>query len=116
MTSASLPGPEKFCFGRGPTTEPMPPAVKAWIRRETAQQLSSYYAIAKEIAGLAPMRDQWAREFDERITGPRGFSVHAGNDVPFARTSCRRDRSGPGACSGRVCPRCPPAEPRERSR
>jgi len=75
---AAQPGPEKFCVGRGPTTQPMTPAVKAWIRRESARQLSNYQSIAKEIADLAPMRERWAKEFYERITGPRGFSVHAG--------------------------------------
>jgi hypothetical protein len=75
---AALPGPEKFCVGRGPSPVPIPPAVKAWIRREEAQQLANYEAIAREVAALAPMREQWVREFYARITGPRGFSVHAG--------------------------------------
>lgn len=75
---AALPGPEKFCIGRGPSPMPIPPAVKAWIRREEAQQLANYQAIAQEVADLTPMREQWVKEFFARITGPRGFSVHAG--------------------------------------
>ena len=48
------------------------------IDAEARDQLARYRRIAAEMAALAPLRERWVREFFERITGPRGFSVHAG--------------------------------------
>jgi hypothetical protein len=73
-----IPPPLKFDQGRGPSTIPIPPEVKRWIAQEARAQRARYDQIGREMAKLAPLRDQWAREFYERITGPRGFSVHAG--------------------------------------
>lgn len=64
--------------GRGAPASPIPPAVRAWIDEEARLQLARYRRIAREMAALAPQRERWVKEFFERITGPRGFSVHAG--------------------------------------
>lgn len=63
---------------RGAPASPIPPAVQAWIDEEARAQLARYRRIAREMAALAPQRERWVKEFFERITGPRGFSVHAG--------------------------------------
>jgi len=55
-----------------------PAKVRAWIETESAAQLRHYRRISREQEELTPLRRQWAKEFFERITGPRGFSVHAG--------------------------------------
>ena len=63
---------------RGAPEAPIPKAVRAWIDEECRVQLKRYRTISREMAALAPERERWVREFFERITGPRGFSVHAG--------------------------------------
>lgn len=73
-----VPDPSITCVGRGAPTRPVPPRVQAWIDAEARDQLARYRRIAAEMAALAPVRERWLREFFERITGPRGFSVHAG--------------------------------------
>ncbi len=65
-------------FSRGPAKHDVPPEVTAWIESEDRAQMGHYRRIFKEVAELAPLRDRWAEEFFERITGPRGYSVHAG--------------------------------------
>jgi hypothetical protein len=79
-TAGSQPPAEPYitCVGRGAPARPVPPRVQAWIDAETRDQLVRYRRIAAEMAALAPARERWLREFFERITGPRGFSVHAG--------------------------------------
>jgi hypothetical protein len=73
-----VPDPYITCVGRGAPARPVPPQVQAWIDAEARDQLARYRRIAAEMAALAPLRERWVREFFERITGPRGFSVHAG--------------------------------------
>jgi len=53
--------------------------VRAWIEQEEKDQLRHYRRITREMDDLAPLRNRWVKEFLERISGPRGFSVHAGN-------------------------------------
>lgn len=72
------PEPTITCVGRGAPKEPIPRAVQAWIDEEVKQQLRYYRQISREMEALAPQRERWVAEFFERITGPRGFSVHAG--------------------------------------
>jgi len=66
-------------FSRGPVSHEVPVEVQAWIQAEEDSQLGHYRRIYRDIAELAPLRDRWVEEFFERITGPRGYSVHAGN-------------------------------------
>ena len=70
--------PEPFIWStsRGPVE--VTPEVAAWIETESAEQLGHYRNIARQQGRLAPQRKRWFQEFFERITGPRGFSVHAG--------------------------------------
>jgi hypothetical protein len=84
---AALLEPVKCCVGRGAPARPIPKAVQAWIAEESAQQLKHYRRIAREMDALGPQRDAWAREFFDRITGPRGFSVHAGMRKTIARSA-----------------------------
>lgn len=81
-------------FSRGPATHQVPPEVAAWIAEEDRAQMGHYRRIYQEIAELAPLRDVWVEEFFERITGPRGYSVHAGNrrTIPEDRIPARPDR------------------------
>ncbi len=72
------PEPQVFGVGRGPVDHPIPRAVRKWIEEESREQLKHYRRISQEMEALSPLRDQWVRQFYERITGPRGFSVHAG--------------------------------------
>ncbi|MCP3956430.1 MAG: hypothetical protein GY719_01115 [bacterium] len=65
-------------YSRGPAKHEVPAEVQAWIEQEDRDQVQHYRRIYKEIAELAPLRDVWVEEFFERITGPRGYSVHAG--------------------------------------
>jgi hypothetical protein len=58
--------------------EELPTAVRAWIEAEGGKQIRRYRRIFRQQEELAPMRDRWVKEFFARITGPRGFSVHAG--------------------------------------
>lgn len=50
--------------------------VKAWLKREAAEQKARYKLIVEEQDALAPKRDKWVAEFLERIQ-TRGFNVHA---------------------------------------
>lgn len=68
--------------------------VRAWIDEEDRVQMEHYRRIAREQEALGPERDVWVREFFERITGPRGFSVHAGTrrTIPRDEIPERPDR------------------------
>ncbi|MEM7585152.1 MAG: hypothetical protein AAF560_17315 [Acidobacteriota bacterium] len=81
-------------FSRGPVAHEVPKEVQAWIDAEDAEQMKHYRRIYKEIAELAPHRDVWIEEFFERISGPRGFSVHAGTrrTIPKDEIPARPDR------------------------
>ena len=74
--SQETPEPVVYSYSRGPVE--MEPKVKAWLKREIAAQNKRYEAIYREQEELSPLRDQWVKEFFERISGPRGFSVDAG--------------------------------------
>jgi hypothetical protein len=51
------------------------PAVKAWLKREIAEQKKRYGEISRRInVDLAPTRERWYAEFIERIQN-RGYSV-----------------------------------------
>jgi hypothetical protein len=51
------------------------PAVKAWLKREVAEQNERYRRISRRInEELAPQRERWYAEFLERIQ-TRGYSV-----------------------------------------
>lgn len=76
--ASAPPDPHITSVGPGAPKAPIPAAVQAWIDEEARQQLRLYRRIAREMEALAPQREQWVKEFFERITGPRGFSVHAG--------------------------------------
>ncbi len=81
-------------FSRGPAQHEVPPEVATWIAEEDRAQMGHYRRIYKEIACLAPHRDVWVEEFFERITGPRGYSVHAGTrrTIPEDQIPARPDR------------------------
>ncbi len=81
-------------FSRGPAQHEVPAEVAAWIAEEDRAQMGHYRRIGKEIAELAPLRDVWVEEFFERITGPRGYSVHAGTrrTIPEDQIPARPDR------------------------
>ncbi len=81
-------------FSRGPANHEVPPEVAAWIAKEDRAQMKHYRRIYKEVAELAPLRDVWVEEFFERITGPRGYSVHAGTrrTIPRDQIPARPDR------------------------
>ncbi len=81
-------------FSRGPAQHEVPPEVQAWIEEEDRAQMGHYRRIYREIAELAPLRDRWVDEFFERISGPRGYSVHAGNrrTIPEDQIPARPDR------------------------
>ncbi len=81
-------------FSRGPATHDVPPEVTAWIAEEDRAQMGHYRRIGAEIAALTPLRDRWVEEFFERITGPRGYSVHAGTrrTIPKDEIPARPDR------------------------
>ncbi len=81
-------------FSRGPAKHEVPPEVEAWIEREDRAQMGRYLRISNEIACLSPLRDRWVEEFFERITGPRGYSVHAGTrrTIPEDQIPARPDR------------------------
>jgi len=53
------------------------PAVKAWLKQELKEQQGRYKKIVADMQALAPQREQWIKEFFERLQ-TRGFSVHAG--------------------------------------
>ena len=75
---AEVPEPYITCVGRGPTGRPVPAAVRRWITAENREQLKHYRRISLEMIALNPLREKWVKAFYERITGPRGFSLHAG--------------------------------------
>ena len=81
-------------FSRGPAEHEVPPEVQAWIEEEDRAQMQHYRRIYKEIAELATLRDGWVEQFFERISGPRGYSVHAGNrrTIPRDEIPARPDR------------------------
>ncbi len=81
--------PVVLSHSRGPVEGEVPKKVQEWIDQEAASQLRHYRRIFREQERLGPLRDGWVKEFFARITGPRGFSVHAGqrrtipkNEVP----------------------------------
>jgi hypothetical protein len=87
--SKKVPEPYILSFSRGPAPGPVPRKVKAWIEAESKQQMTFYRRIYREMERLAPDRARWVKEFYQRISGPRGFSVHAGtrrtipkNEIP----------------------------------
>jgi hypothetical protein len=82
---AGFDEPSTTCIGRGAPAAPIPKAVQAWIDAESREQLKRYRKIAREMNALAPERERWVAEFYERITGPRGFSVHAGTRRTIGR-------------------------------
>ncbi len=88
-SAAALPDeeiqPVVRSFSRGPAGHEVPAPVRAWIAAEDAAQMQHYRRIYREIDALAPLRDVWVEEFFERITGPRGYSVHAGTRRTIAR-------------------------------
>ncbi len=81
-------------FSRGPAAHDVPPEVTAWIAEEDRAQMGHYRRIYQEIAELATHRDRWVEKFFERITGPRGYSVHAGSrrTIPGDQSPGRPDR------------------------
>lgn len=81
-------------FSRGPASHEVPAEVQDWIAEEDSIQMGHYRRIYKEVAELAPLRDVWVEEFFERISGPRGFSVHAGTrrTIPKDQIPERPDR------------------------
>ncbi len=88
------PQPYILSFSRGPANHEVPAEVQAWIAEREAEQLEHYQRIYREIEQLAPYRDQWIEEFFDRISGPRGFSVHAGQrkTIPKDQIPTRPDR------------------------
>jgi hypothetical protein len=78
--------PVVTCVGRGPVKGKIPPSVQKWISAESAEQLKHYYRISAESQEMAPLRDAWLKEFYARITGPRGFSIHAGTRRTIAKS------------------------------
>lgn len=88
------PEPYIRSVSRGPAGHEVPDEVRAWIEAEDEAQLGHYRRIYQEQERLAPWRDVWIAEFFERITGPRGFSVHAGTrkTIPTDQIPARPDR------------------------
>ena len=88
------PEPVVRSFSRGPVGREVSPEVAAWIADEDAAQMRHYRRIYREMEELAPRRDRWTEEFFERITGPRGYSVHAGTrrTIPRDEIPERPDR------------------------
>ena len=73
-----VPEPYILSYSRGPVEGGMPDKVAAWVEAENKAQMRHYRRIYREVESLAPLRDGWVKEFFKRISGPRGFSVHAG--------------------------------------
>jgi hypothetical protein len=69
--------------------------VKAWIDEESRQQMTFYRRISREMERLAPDRARWVREFYRRISGPRGFSVHAGTRRTIPRSEIPKEPRRP---------------------
>ena len=70
--------PTILSASRGPVEGGLSDDIARWIEAEAAEQRGHYRRVSSEIEALAPSRDRWVEEFLARITGPRGFSVHAG--------------------------------------
>jgi hypothetical protein len=81
---AKTPEPTIWSHGHGPV-EGVSPAVRKWIEAESRTQLKHYRRICREQLALTEKRDQWVKEFFQRITGSRGFSVHAGTRRTIAK-------------------------------
>lgn len=77
-TAATAPVPSITCYGRGRPAGPIPQSVQTWIDQQARAQMKRYRRLVRDMDALAPLRERWVAEFFERITGPRGFSVHAG--------------------------------------
>ena len=88
------PEPYILSFSRGPAGHEVPAEVQAWIEEEACAQMGHYRRIYQEVERLAPERDRWVEGFFERISGPRGFSVHAGTrkTIPQDQIPERPDR------------------------
>lgn len=71
---------------RGAPAGDIPKKIARWIEGEDRDQMRHYERIYREMEKLEPVREQWTAEFLDRITGPRGFSVHAGQ-----RRTIRKD-------------------------
>lgn len=76
--AGSDPEPVIRSVSRGPVAGELPAEVEQWIETTAAEQQEHYRRIYREVEALGPARDGWVEEFFERISGPRGFSVHAG--------------------------------------
>lgn len=90
----SVPEPAILSFSRGPAAGEMPPEVEEWIETTAAEQREHYRRIYREVEALAGERERWVEAFFERISGPRGFSVHAGTrrTIPKDEIPERPDR------------------------
>jgi hypothetical protein len=82
--------PVELSFSRGPVEREVAPEVETWIAAEATQQEKNYRRIYREVARLEPQREIWVKEFFRRITGPRGFSVHAGTRRTLDRSELPR--------------------------
>lgn len=59
------------------TKPPRGKKAEAWVKQETKEQITRYKKIVKAMnVELAPQRDLWVAEFQQRIQS-RGFYVHA---------------------------------------
>ena len=59
------------------TKPPRAQKADAWVKQETKEQVARYKKIEKAMnLDLAPQRDTWFAEFEQRIQ-TRGFNVHA---------------------------------------
>jgi len=76
--SADKVEPYITSMSAGPVEGGLPPKVKKWVQSESRSQMRHYRRIYSEVESLAPERNRWVKEFFARISGPRGFSVHAG--------------------------------------
>ncbi len=83
--SSKVPDPFILSVSRGPLEEEVPAPVQAWIEREAAEQMARYRRIARQMEKLEPLRREWTADFFRRISGPRGFSVHAGTRKTIPR-------------------------------
>ena len=59
------------------TKPPRSKKADAWVKQETKEQVTRYKKIEKTMnLDLAPQRDLWFAEFEQRIQ-TRGFNLHA---------------------------------------
>ena len=77
--------PHILSFSRGPVEGGVPKKVQEWIEAESRDQDRHYRRIFRQVEKLAPLREGWAKDFLKRISGPRGFSVHAGTRKTIAK-------------------------------